>query len=222
MSYYTIIGDIINSKKILDRNVVQRKLDNTLQSINKSYVNDIASRFAITLGDEFQAILYDSTKIFEIITRIDLEMIPTKIRYAVGYGEITTDFKDNSLGMDGSSWWNARNTIDEIKQKHERGLKEIASIRVNGFDNKPIIDLINTSISLATHIRNKWKDEHINIIKFIINKYGLTSNIVQSKIADQLNITPSDLNKKLKTSRYFDYAILFEKVIKVLEEERGE
>ncbi|MGB4438298.1 MAG: SatD family protein, partial [Sedimentibacter sp.] len=57
--YIAIIGDIVNSKKIDNRNDVQIKLKSLLKRIDEKYTDDIASDFMITLGDEFQGLLKD-------------------------------------------------------------------------------------------------------------------------------------------------------------------
>ena len=55
--YIAIIGDIKGSKKLDNRNEVQKKLTSVLDDINKKYKDDIYSKFTITLGDEFQGLL---------------------------------------------------------------------------------------------------------------------------------------------------------------------
>ena len=55
--YVAIIGDIIDSKKIKNRNEVQQKLKHVLSKINQSYDDIIAANFIISLGDEFQGLL---------------------------------------------------------------------------------------------------------------------------------------------------------------------
>lgn len=80
-----------------------------------------------------------------------------------------------------------------------------------------LTELINITLTLSCVIKYKWKQEHINIIKNIMKKFGLRSNIVQKKVADELNIQLKDLNKKLKTSRYFDFVMALEKITEVLE-----
>ena len=55
--YIAIIGDIKNSKKIVDRGAIQEHLKKILDNINLKYSDCIASKFTITLGDEFQGLL---------------------------------------------------------------------------------------------------------------------------------------------------------------------
>ena len=68
--YIAIIGDIVNSKKLDDRNAVQINLKSLLKRINEKYTEDIASNFMITLGDEFQGLLKCGNNVMNIISEI--------------------------------------------------------------------------------------------------------------------------------------------------------
>lgn len=52
--YVAIIGDIVNSKKVNKRGIIQQKFKGVLADINVKYSEDIASKFTINLGDGFQ------------------------------------------------------------------------------------------------------------------------------------------------------------------------
>lgn len=69
--YIAIIGDMKESKKIENRNEVQKKLKQVLEEINEKYDNDISSKFIITLGDEFQGLLCSGANTMHLITEIE-------------------------------------------------------------------------------------------------------------------------------------------------------
>ncbi len=54
MRYFAIIGDIKASKGLSGREEAQEKLKKILKYVNEVYQNNIAAKFLITLGDEFQ------------------------------------------------------------------------------------------------------------------------------------------------------------------------
>ena len=74
--YIAIIGDIIASKKIIDRDTAQKKLYTLLDKINIKYKEQLYSPFTITAGDEFQALFIPNTYIFQIIDEISLAFMP--------------------------------------------------------------------------------------------------------------------------------------------------
>ncbi|MRN26895.1 hypothetical protein EAI30_20110, partial [Romboutsia ilealis] len=89
-------------KKLNDRKKIQEELQRVLNEVNKKYVEDISSKFMITLGDEFQGLLCNGGNILQIITEIESKMYPVKIRYGIGVGEIITDINaDMAIGADG-------------------------------------------------------------------------------------------------------------------------
>ena len=107
--YCAIIGDIIQSKELADRAGVQAKLQETLTQINRRYEKVLASDCTITLGDEFQALLYTPVPAFELIEEVQRRMHPVRLRFGVGVGEITTPISRRlAIGADGPAYHYAR------------------------------------------------------------------------------------------------------------------
>ena len=98
-THIAIIGDIKDSRKIANRSEVQSRLKMVLDGINHGYDDDIASKFIITLGDEFQGLLCEGSNTMKIISEIEMKMHPIRLRFGVGIGEITTEIdKEMALG----------------------------------------------------------------------------------------------------------------------------
>lgn len=74
--YIAIIADIIDSRSIKKRSIVQKQLEKLLDQINTTYQHAIASRFIITLGDEFQGVLTSGSVVMRILDKIQREMYP--------------------------------------------------------------------------------------------------------------------------------------------------
>ena len=71
----------------------------------------------MTLGDEFQGLLFNGRKVFDIIPKIKMDIYPVEIRYGIGVGQITTSINtDMALGADGPGFYNARKAIDFLKK----------------------------------------------------------------------------------------------------------
>lgn len=115
---YSIVGDIVSSKKLDERLVVQRKLGNYLDKLNIEYNVTIKKNLSITLGDEFQGLFDSFCDILEIIHKIESVMWPTIIRFVIGIGDLSFDFGDpnSPYKSDGEVWWNARKAVDNIKK----------------------------------------------------------------------------------------------------------
>lgn len=219
--YYSLIADIKNSKKINNRSIFQNKLNDILDRINNSYDDSvIASKFVITTGDEFQCLFYKPDKIFEIITKIELAMYPVKLRFAIGYGKIITNInKEQAIGSDGPVWWRAREGIESLRETQEKGIKENSNIKIVGLSNKSILEIVNMCLVLIVKIKDKWTPRQRDLILKIINNNGLEYNVKQTVIAVQTGLQADVVNKRLKSSNYFDFAMAYEKIVKVIKED---
>ena len=123
--YIAVIGDLVASKKISDRRAVQEKLGAVLSGINASYSKDLASRFMLTLGDEFQGLLLAGAHTVAIVEKIEREMHPTMVRFGIGVGRITTAIDRHlPLGADGPAYYYARQMIDELKTAEKETRKQ--------------------------------------------------------------------------------------------------
>lgn len=208
--YYAIIGDMINSKKLSHRAEVQKSLKDALDRINEEFNDYIASKFIITLGDEFQGLLYISDKIFDIIERIKMELYPVKIRFGIGYGELYTEInKELSIGADGPAFYYARDMINEIKknEKSKMGKNiEILFCSKSDFDG-----LINSNLALCSFIEKKWTKRQREIVADYLKNGGN-----QKKAAERLGITQSNIQRGLKNSGFYNYLYAKETIKEVL------
>ncbi len=207
MIYYILIGDMIDSKKINyeQRRKIQSSLKECLDRINIKYSEYLVTEMTITLGDEFQGMFRNIDKIFEIITIINVSF-NVYFRYGIGIGQNYTDLNNKiSIGMDGPAWWEARNNIEEIRNKHEKGINNKTSMIITGLKDKTIIELINSILSFCSYIYVKWTEPEKMIILKIVEQIGLISSFNQRELAKKNEIDPTYLNKKLKSSRFLDY-----------------
>ncbi|AJA49128.1 hypothetical protein CPAST_c30620 [Clostridium pasteurianum DSM 525 = ATCC 6013] len=215
--YIAIIGDIKESKKIADRNYVQEKLREVLNDINEYYLNDISSKFMITLGDEFQGLLYSGANVMNIISEIERKMYPVKIRFGVGVGDITTHInKEMPLGADGPGYYKARAAIEYLKQNEKRKQTNPADIRIEvDGDNQSTTLMINTILSLISAIKEDWSDRQREIIWDILEHKDSQTNV-----AKRLNIKQPSVQKSLANGKYYAYKEAVEAIEKALEEIR--
>lgn len=217
--YIAIIGDIIDSKKIKDRNSVQLKLKSIFNKINNKYSNEIASNFMITLGDEFQGLLKCGNNAMNIISEIEMEIHPVKLRFGIGVGSIETEInREIPLGADGPAYHNARRMIDELKKSEKRNMSSYSNIMIaSGEANSNIDILLNSIFSLSATVKSKWTDRQKEIIYSYIN-----SEKNQYKTADKLGIGQSSVNKALTGSGYYSYQKAIESVNIVLSKVKGD
>lgn len=207
--YTVIIGDIIDSKSLSDRKKVQAKFKKTLDEINQNYDFDIASKFTITLGDEFQGLLKKKRHAITIILEIERMMLPTKMRFGVGIGEISTNINfEQSTEIDGPAYHRARAMINELETRKNQYLKPAGNILLaSQEEQKEIYQLLNSILSVTAALKSNWTSKQ----KEVIEAYRLNDEN-QSRAAENLGIAQSSVSRGLSNSNYFTYKSAIERV----------
>ncbi|KAA0549974.1 hypothetical protein FZW96_01085 [Bacillus sp. BGMRC 2118] len=190
MNYCAIIGDIVGSKSIQNRQEIQDQFKEVLNAVNVTFDKYIASNLTVTLGDEFQGLLLDPCVSFEMIDYIKDQMHPIELVFGIGVGKMETSFeKHTSIGSDGPAYWYARKMVDKAKLKEP-------SICL--FSDSPEDTLIN-SLLLFTETCSKSQTSKQKEIMKLYKEYGS-----QQKVASILNISQSAVSTHLKKAYYHE------------------
>lgn len=197
MTYFAIIGDIINSRELSSRKQVQDKLEATLNKLNQKYPQVIVSKFTITLGDEFQGLLTMDAPIFQMIDEIRKAMAPVDIRFGIGLGEMKTDINAlESIGADGPAYWYARAAIDYVHQKDDYGYTQLAV----GLADERTAQQINALLAVTEFMRKTWTASQFDTFNALLSLNIYNEKFKQRDVAKELNMTDNDLSKRLKSS----------------------
>lgn len=212
-----IIGDISDSRKLKKRNEIQDKLNRCLEEINERFNRSIVAKFSITLGDEFQGVLNKVEDLFNIIHYIESKMEEVNILYSIGIGNIYTKINKNTpLGTDGPAWWDARDSLNLLKDRQKRGVYGKSNIYLSGKIPIETLDTINNSLVLCYRIKQQWTRKQKEIFNYIFKTTGLNDKIIQTELASKFMIAESDVNRKIKTSGFIDYVRMFKSIEKLL------
>ena len=195
--YLALIADVIDSKMVQERFNLQKQLEKTLRKMNELFGDYLASCFTLTLGDEFQALLKMDAPVFQIIDTLRSELSPTQLRFGIGLGEIVTAIDPlQSIGADGPAYWNARAAINLVHQKNDYGNTQIYFS--SGNDSKDL--LVNALIASGEAIRSGWRGSQEEILLDLLKRFVYSENFSQQELAQSLDINPSALSKRLKSS----------------------
>lgn len=198
MIYCAIIGDIIDSKKIRDRQAVQDHFKRTLDILNKEYDAHLASNLTVTLGDECQGLLRTPYLWYEIIQKIKNGMGPTRMLFGVGIGEMSTDFeKETSIGADGQPYWSARQMLNELKQLHK---KDREMRRILYHSDTPEDLLINALLACIETIQSSRTDKQTAAVR------AMDTCLRQETVAEKLGINQSAVSQRLRSALYYEVA----------------
>lgn len=203
MKFYAVIGDIVSSRHISDREETQQFLNQTLEDINQTYQEVIVSNFTITLGDEFQGLLKSGEHLLEIVDRIRFALDPIAVRFGIGVGTMATSIKKEvSIGADGPAYWHAR---DAIKAVHE--IADVAKCRIAvsvGYSST-VIDLVNETLQLSDYIESKWVTSQRAFVRKRLLETGYDLTVPQVEMARIDKSTPQKVNAKIKSTGYYQF-----------------
>ena len=101
-SVIVVIGDIVSSRKIMDRVAFDNGLLRTLEELNARNA-DILSPYTLTIGDEIQAVFGRADSLFHDAVSILAAIHPEKMRFSWGLGRLTKPITPN-----GPLGWMAR------------------------------------------------------------------------------------------------------------------
>ena len=195
--YLALIADVIDSKMVQERFDLQKQLEKTLQTMNELFGEFLASSFTLTLGDEFQALLKVDAPVFQMIDTLRSELNPTQLRFGIGLGEILTDIDPlQSIGADGPAYWNARAAINLVHQKNDYGNTQIYFSC--GKEKQDFF--VNALIASGEAIRSGWRGSQEEILLDLLKRCVYSENFSQQDLAQSLEINPSALSKRLKSS----------------------
>ncbi|WP_203336284.1 SatD family protein [Nocardioides limicola] len=120
---YTLIGDLVGSRRLADRPGVQRRLSSVLDEVNA--VVPAVQSLEPTVGDEYQGGFDSLAKACLAGLLVRLAMIEhVDVRCGLGVGEVTVhDPSRRPLLQDGPGWWAAREALEKLATPARSGAR---------------------------------------------------------------------------------------------------
>ncbi len=189
-----LIGDLVASRALADRGLVQQRLSAALADAN-ARPSSIASPYTITLGDEFQAVLRRPDRVFRDAVAIQATLHPVQVRFSLAVGPLATPVNpDQALGMDGPAFHAARAGIDALKQRGGR-------YRIDILD-PDVADLANAALGVIAHAMDKWQTRRFRVLSALQTNTPIAAIALQLGVSEQAvykNISDGDLHDTLAT-----------------------
>jgi len=182
---YVLLGDVISSRRISDRERFQNKFEEILEKINAAYVEDIFADFKILKGiDEIGGVLSTMSNIYKIINEILEQLHPNLIRFVLIFDYIDTGMESFDISkMDGPAFHKASDTMNTLKKS-----KLLFEMSVS---DKMIDTAIIGQINLILFTKKNWSLKQHQIVR----EYKSTNN--QDDVAKKLGITQQAVSKTL-------------------------
>jgi len=112
--YAVLVADVIGSS---GRRNLRALLMKRLELARRAHLRArwIRLPYAVTAGDEFQAILSPVANIPELIFDLRMKMRPLRLRIGVGFGSVSSRIQQPVNAMGGEAFQRARQALDSIK-----------------------------------------------------------------------------------------------------------
>jgi predicted DNA-binding protein YlxM (UPF0122 family) len=198
--FYVLLGDVIQSRQIDDREHFQKILEYACENLNTMYAESIYAEFKILKGiDEIGGVLSSMSNIYKIISKILEDIYPNTIRFALVFDYIDTSLETrNVTKMDGAAFHKASEMIRELK---------ISKLMFDMSVEDELLDIaITGQINLIFLLKKNWSATQYNIVR----EYEKTKK--QSEVAKKLGITQQAVSKNLKHSMWKEIRTVEEKI----------
>ncbi len=183
--YFVIIGDMVQSRKIRERQKVQEAFQQALQRVQQEYELEIVSPLTLTIGDEFQTVLNKADRFFPMINRLEEYLPEIRFRFGLGVGTISTALnRKAAIGMDGPAFHFARQALEQARQHQRRFVFACTQPKAT-----KRIDLLFHWIDIVT---STWSKEKHRILR--LSQLRLT----QKAIAEAIGISQPAVSQHIR------------------------
>lgn len=183
-NYIAVVGDVVGSRQVAERGELQSRLLLALGEVNDGHADVVASRFVITLGDEFQGLLLGAEGLQRILARLRAGAFPEELRFGLGLGRLDTPLQPQALGMDGPSFHHARAAVERAERLNTPVEVE-AGWPVQAFA---------IYAALYGHLRRRWTPRQREVADLAM------SGLEGVEIASRLSISPSAVSQHLRAA----------------------
>lgn len=190
--YVVLIGDMKASRKMEDRAKVQKRLKNALLAINTEFRDTIVANFVVLRGDSFQGIVSSPVNLCDIYYTL-FEHINSKFYLGVGIGVISTKISDNIGEMDGKSFHNAIEALENVK-KQNLWIEFKAGWETDG--------IITWLLNFALDAMWNWTKRQKEVVTHYKRMKTEKNKITLREVAKDIGITKQTVSDILKRSRY--------------------
>ncbi|MBC8061026.1 MAG: hypothetical protein H7Y18_10190 [Clostridiaceae bacterium] len=127
--YGVVTMDLVGSRNIKNRGVLQEKLKKYFDIIYIKYGDSLISRINFTIGDEWQLITSRPEECYSIVHDFQRLLWEDDANFyaGIGIGKLETDIHEETRTMDGSCFIMARDAINIAKESSKKRTKFIYS-----------------------------------------------------------------------------------------------
>jgi hypothetical protein len=186
---FTLIGDLVGSRRLRDRSRVQEVLEGTLREVTGLLAP--VQALEPTIGDEFQGAFTTLAAATRASLLVRLAMLPgVDVRCGLGFGPVTVHGpRRRPLLQDGPGWWAARAAMDTLgERRHAASRTWYAAVPRT--DEGPPPAVVNAHLVCRDALVDRLSERGWRMLR--LSLLGET----QRRIAETERITPSAVSQQ--------------------------
>jgi len=180
--FCVITADVVRSKTE-DWHDLKGRIEKAMDSVNTEYSKFLHINFMFTLGDEFQGVLKSPKKSYDVVSLIQDELYPSKVRFGIGIGGVSGDMGD-VREMAGTAFYNSRDALNKAK-------KEKKMVVYLSRNHQGEIETLNIISDLLNTLKDGWTKTQHEYIR-LYRRY-----LKQERVAEEVGKSPSSVSQVL-------------------------
>lgn len=190
----TLIGDVVDSRRVPSRSELHRVLATALDEVNAAFAPSVPLR--ITIGDEYQGAFTDLASAARASLALTVRIADRyDVRHGLGWGEIT-ELQHEPRVEDGPGWWAARSAIETVHEQQQRAATSWVRTRLAVDSAEPMPPGLGGAFQAALTLRDqamaRLSSRSVSVLR------GLLAGETQREIADRLQISPSAVSQRIR------------------------
>ncbi|MFC3958523.1 SatD family protein [Halovivax cerinus] len=186
---YVILGDVVDSREIADRDEFRETFTRARERVAETYGDAIVAGPSVLKGiDELGTVLSSVEPLYDVAITLQNVLYPHAIRLAVASGDITVGETDSVAHMDGEAFHRATELLESVERD---GLRF-------GLDTgtRPLDTAVADEVNLLLAHRESWTDRQ----REVVTRYERAST--QRAVADDLGISQQAVSNTLRSAEW--------------------
>ncbi|QLG60866.1 SatD family protein [Halorarum salinum] len=187
---YVVLGDVVGSRDVPERDRLRRELRAALAGANDEYGADVGAPFTPLKGvDEFGGTLTGRGTIYGVVRAVQEGLHPTVARYAVVRGEVDVNPDSTDVRtMDGPAFHRADELLADLASGDGNFVVETGDPSVD--------DLATAAGDLALAVREGWTERQMEVAR----AYRVQGT--QVRVAEEFGVSKQAISKTLRAAQY--------------------
>lgn len=185
--YVALIGDVVASRRVADREGLQRELKAALARVNRRAGRALAAPLSLTAGDEIQGLFREPAAVVDAVVEVADAVFPARLVHGLGFGALETDLGPEPALLDGPCLHRAREALAEARA-------ESAWLVSQGL-GQPEDVVVTALFRLLGELRSRWTEIQA---QHVAHARGRS----QKEVAERLGKAESTISESLKAAGF--------------------